>query len=721
MNTTQLKHFPLAAATSLLPMLLPLCTASAAELEPVVVTAQKREQILQDVGLTVTAITAENIDALRIQVPHDINRFVANVDISEQIGFENPVVTIRGVGLNDFNANISPSVGVYVDEVFLASTAMLNFLVLDLDRIEVLKGPQGTLYGRNTTGGAISFITKLPGSEREGYVNATYGNYGKIEFEGAATTALSDRTSIRFAGKYANQDESYFTNPSRGRLDGHDTYALRAALRSQWTEDLEAIFSFQYGEYDGTNSLNNHVGVLGPNCNAIASGNPDPANCMDVVGYTDPTPDPFVTDIGDVDPPFIDVTTYSATARLNWSFGDNRLLTSITGYQYFDRSESEHSDANPFQLLTAIRNDEVEQLSQEFRINGQDGSLDWILGAFYSFDEIKSLHDFDLTFFAGTTGFSDIVQETSSAAIFADGRWALNDTVTLVGGIRFTWEEREFVGDTVLVGIGSLGSIDDSIDATEPSGRLGIEFMPTGDSLYYLSISNGFHSGGYFGSLNIPPDYGPFDKEEILAYEAGAKWTLAGGRVLLNTSVFYYDYNDIQTSVGKALGAGFDNIDGATVQGLDFEIEAQPLDGLFLRASVGLLDTELSAFVGPLLGPIPKGNVLPNAPEQTANALARYEFPLGDFTGSLQTDFRYSAEVARDAQNIAIATADSYSVWNARASISAPDDKWELALWCDNLADEEYARFIVFIAASQSSWQSMGAPRTYGATLSYRF
>jgi iron complex outermembrane receptor protein len=709
----------LAAAAGLLP------ASAVAVIEEVVVTAQKREQSLRQVGLNVSAFTEDQIEALRIEIPNDIAHHVPNVDITSQLGTENQVVTIRGIGLNDFSANLSPSVGVYLDEVFLASPAMVRFAVFDIERVEVLKGPQGTLYGRNTTGGAINFITRQPGAEREGYVRGGYGNFDTFEGEGAFTLPLSDSASVRVAGIYHNQDDSFFTNTSRGELDGTETYAVRGILAARLAPSVDAVATLQYGSRDGTNILLNPIGVRGAACNSFDSGEADPANCVDRLGYSDATADPFEADIGDVPDPFVDAETFSVTGRITWNIDDHLQVISVTGYQDFDREIADHTDSNPFRLLTDIRADQIEQVSQELRLAGQYGPLDWIVGAFYSSDTVDSRNDFDFFDALGIQAFNLVDQDTESAAGFVDGRWALNDDFTIVGGARVTWEERQFIGQTSILNGPTVSSVDDSIDNVDLSGRIGLEYTPTDNSLYYVTFSKGFHSGGFFGSLAFNPlQYQAFDEETVFAYEGGVKWTLADGRVQLNASGFYYEYKDVQTTVGVAFGSALTNVDGTTeVLGLDLDVTVQPVEGLLLRGGLGLLDTELPAFVGPILGPIPEGNELPNAPDVSANGLARYEFPLSNtgYIGALQVDFHYSGEARREAQNLPLATADDYAVWNARASISSADDRWELAVWGKNLSDNEYEQFVVFIAFSQAAYQSFAPPRTFGATLSYRF
>ena len=696
-------------------------------LDEILVTAQRREQTVQDVGISITAFSADDINELRIQVPSDLASHIPNVDMTSQLGKQNVVVTIRGVGLNDINANISPSVGVYVDDVFLASPGMLGFSIFDLERIEVLKGPQGTLYGRNTIGGAINFITKKPGDEGEGYLTVGYGNFDATELEGAVTVPISENLSARLAATYDNRN-SFFTNVSRGRLGDLETYAFRGILAANLSPNVETSLTFQYGRDDSSEILWNPIYTFGANCNAFETGIPDPANCTDALGFFDPTPDdPFSVDIGDAPDPFLDVETFSGTLRFNWSIAENINLTSITGYQDFDRTFSSEQDSNELHLGEAeMRAIEIEQFSQEFRLAGLTGSLDWISGVFYSFDTIDSRFIFNFSDFLGFITVNTVEpQDTESVAGFVDGRWQINDRFTIVGGARLTYEKRDFVAASGFLNGPVVASTDDSIDETDLSGRIGVEYTPNENSLYYATISNGFHSGGFFGSLTFAPDLlEPFGPEDLFAYEIGGKWTAAEGRLQVNASAFYYQYEDLQTIVRVPFGNKLTNIDGTTdVWGLDLDFTVQPIPGLLLRGAIGLLDTEMPAFDGPLVGPIPEGNELPNAPSFSATGLARYEFPIGagGLIGALQVDFHYKDDTHREAQNLIIDTAPNFTVVNARASISSPDVRWEFAVWGKNLNDDIHPEQTAFLPFAETAIQVMAAPRTYGATLSYRF
>lgn len=701
--------------------------AALAQVEEIVVTAQRREQSIQDTGLTIQAFGTDDLEELRIQSPQDLSSQVTNLDLTSQLGGQNVVVTMRGIGLNDINSNISPSVGTYIDEVFLASPAMLGFSLFDLERVEVLKGPQGTLYGRNTTGGAINFVTKKPGHELEGYLRAGYGNYAAMEAEGAVTVPISEKLSARLAGTYDTR-QSYYTNLSRGRLGDINTYALRGTLSADVSPDFETLLTLQYGRDDSSEALWNPVYTFGPNCHTAVTGVPDPANCTDALGYADPTPnDPFSANIGDRPDPSVDVETYSATWRSQWNMGENVSLTSVTGYVSFDRTFTSDQDSSPLRSGESLYADKIEQFSQELRFAGVTGALDWIAGGFYSFDSVESRLVFDFVDLLGFETFTNVApQDTESFAGFMDGRWQMNDRFTLVAGARLTYEEREFVAASGFVGGPPIAAIDDSIDKKDLSGRLGLEYRPNTDSLYYSTLSKAFRSGGFFGSLALDQSQlEPFGPETNYAFELGGKWSAAEGRLQLNASAFYYWYEDLQANVRLDFGNKLTNMDGTThVMGMDLDFTVRPIEGLQLRGAIGLLDTELPAFVGPLVGPVARGNELSNAPKFSATGLARYEFPLGSASGlmgALQVDFQYKADTHREVQNLRIQQTPSYTIVNARAAVSSADERWEFAVWGKNLNEEIYAGQIGYLAPFGYAIQSVSAPRTYGATLSYSF
>jgi iron complex outermembrane receptor protein len=719
-------------------------TADMPTIGEIVVTAQRREESNLQVGVTLTALSADALAQQRIEQVLDLKGRVPNLDIKEQVPGAMPVVTIRGVGLNDFGAANSPSAGVYVDQVYVASIAMMAFDMFDVERIEVLKGPQGTLYGRNSTAGALNIISRKPEPDFAAYAQLGYANYDTLDFETAVNMPLGDTAALRFSGKTIQQSEGYWEsrrlpgatigdrNLTMGRLqlalEPGDDFDLNLKV-----EGVRSRSEMGQPEFFGTVDP-----LTGGPCAPILAGRIDNTQCTDFLGYTDTDGDPFEGDWAREG--VYDIDSTGITLTMNAALGA-ATLTSVSGYVDFDRTFDIDVDATPARQLDFLESDDIEQYSQELRLAASGERLDWIVGAFYSKDEvgvsIPGGHE-DL-FFTRTLVSAD--QETKSAAGFAHGEWHLTDDIDLVTGLRYTWEERTYEGGTTdlnpigfscllsptctpgFVGPVQLTSIDETIDDRNWSWRAGLEYQPQESQLLYATISRGTKSGGFFSGISTTNlQLAPFAPEELTAYEVGFKRGF--GTAYLNAAVFYYDYTDIQTFIAVDIGPfiiqRLGNVDDARVYGLDLEATWAPTSHLTLQGSVGWLDAELGAF-RTLTGEVPEGNELPNAPDLTLGALARYE---ADFTatlgGSIQVDGSYSDSVFKDAINDPIIAADSYVLVNARLSLFNAARSWEVALWGKNLSDEQYVAQGLNTGLGAGN-RNYNAPRTYGASFTYRW
>jgi len=719
-------------------------TADVPTIGEIVVTAQRREESNLKVGLTLTALSGDAIAQQRVQQVLDLKGRVPNLDIKEQVPGAMPVVTIRGVGLNDFGAANSPSAGVYVDQVYVASIAMMAFDMFDIERIEVLKGPQGTLYGRNSTAGALNIITRKPQQEFDAYATLGYGNYETMDFEGAVNVPLGDTAALRLSGKTIQQGEGYWESR---RLPGA-TIGDRDLTMGRLQLALEPGENFDMNlKVEGTRSRSEmgqpeFFGTVDPltggTCAPILAGHIDNTQCTDFLGYTDTDGDPFKGDWAREG--VYDIDNTGVTLTMNAGIGA-ATLTSVTGYVDFDRTFDIDVDATPARELDFVESDDIQQFSQELRLAASGELLDWIVGAFYSKDDvgisIPGGHE-DL-FLTRTLVTAD--QDTKSAAGFAHGEWHLADKLDLVTGARYTWEERQYAGGTTdlnpfgascllsptctpgFVGPAQLTFVDDTIEDRNWSWRAGLEYQPEQAQLLYATISRGTKSGGFFSGISTTNlQLAPFEPEELTAYEVGFK--RSSGSTYLNVAAFYYDYSDIQTFIAVDIGPfiiqKLGNVDEATVYGVDLEATWAPTSHFTLQGSVGWLDTELGAF-RTLTGDIPKGKKLPNAPDLTLGALARYE---ADFSatlgGSIQVDGSYSDSVFKDAINDPIIAADSYVLVNARVAMFNAAHSWEVALWGKNLSDEQYVAQGLNTGLGAGN-RNYNAPRTYGASFTYRW
>ena len=714
----------------------------------IVVTANRREERLQDVGATIQALSAEGIRAARVAEIKDLATLVPNVDIKETVPGALPTVTIRGIGLDDFSTVSSPAAGIYVDEVPLSSPGLMSGNFFDLGRIEILKGPQGTLYGRNTTAGAVNIVSATPGDEFAAFAKAGYGNFDTLDAEAMLNIPLSEQAQLRISGKTIQQGRGFWTSslledgtPGRRDLGRRDIWLGRIQLALQPADGLDILLKAE-GERSrsemGVPQFNGTYGKGTPfvPCAPVLQGRLDNASCVDAYGYQNNYDSPYQGDwVGSF--PY-HVNQLSLTGKINYSLGAVDI-TSITGYIDFSRLYHIDVDATPLQQFDYDENEDVRQFTQELRIGYRNDRLDLVGGAFYSWDRVLGDNtnygdDWPLLFLgaASGSGKTNYDQVTRSAAIYADATWHLADKVDLITGIRFTRERRHYEGGTSfitaspLVGVNDT-FINDTIRDSNVTGRIGLNVRPREGLLLFASVSRGRKSGGFFsGFTNNVSQLLPYRPETLTAYEVGVKSEF-GRAVTFNASGFYYDYKDPQTFVrfiDPATGLSVQkvgNVDSARVFGADIDLIVRPMQGLTLAGSIGLLDTRLSSFAT-AAGVIPGGNRLPNAPATSFSGKARYEFDLTPgLCAAIQGDTRYASSAFKEASNDPLIASKPYWLFNARVSVAGEKDGWEVALWGRNLTKESYVVSGVNLASLGIVNRIYNAPRTYGVELSFRY
>ena len=752
MSTTHLRA-ALLAGGSLLAVSMVLPARADAQTAPnqvaeVIVTAQKREERLLDVGLPVTSVGTEALRSQRITSTVDLAASVPAMDVKQNIPGAQAIVTVRGVGLNDFSSTNNSTVGVYVDDVFLASFAEMDLNLFDLDRIEVLKGPQGTLYGRNSTAGAINVISAAPSlSGASALVALTAANFDRYEAEAWGNLPVSDQLAVRLSGKFVKQDEGYWFSRVLNRdLGRQDIAQGRAQLL--WRPDAGTTVKLKL-EAERNHSeigVGKFFGTISTTPGLACPDFANPAHCVDSHGYTDVTSDPFRGDWNHLAP--YRVHQWNATLHVDHDLGFARL-TSVTGYIDFKRSFYIDADAAPTTDAEFNQNDKVRQFTQELRLDGGAANrFTWLVGVYYSWDRVRTLAPGYLRDIFNTDVLITADQKTESRAIFGQAEWTFAPRTKLVTGLRYTDEDRSYVGGTTdlnplgfsflcfVVGACRLGApgshvlsfADASLHDSNWSWRFGLDHKPNEDTLLYAFVARGVKSGGFFNGITTNSfALAPYAPEELTDYEIGFKTRLLDRALQLEASAFWYDYKDLQTQTFTNVGAvsliKLGNVPKATVKGLDAQATWVPVRGLTLGAGLGLLHAELGSFAtaGPMgVILVPKGNKLPNAPETTFNGQARYEWPVAPgWTASVQADAHYSSHVFKEALNTPYLAADAYWVYDARAAL-ASDTGWELAVWGKNLGDERYV-----VQATDDGlgmgYRIFNAPRTYGVTLTRRF
>jgi iron complex outermembrane recepter protein len=716
----------------------PAYAQDGADSDEIIVTAQRREENILDVGISVQTLSQDALEEQGVEQLRDLGSAMPNVTIKEQIPGAIPVITIRGVGLDDFSSTNNPAAGIYVDEVPLSSLALMSFDFYDLQRVEVVRGPQGTLYGRNSTAGAINVLSARPADHFEARLMGGYGAYERAEAEAMLNMPLGENTAFRIAGRYVNQGEGFWESrlPPDGNIGEQDVAQARAqlalALSPAWDvnlkiEGLRSRSEMGYGE---------HFGTVGPGCTPV-----NPAACTDFFGYTDTDGDPFTGDWNS--PHQYDIDQLGGTVRVEGDLGF-ATLTSVTGYIDFSREFYIDSDASPFTQFEFNQLDDVQQFSQELRFTGSTARLDWILGGFYSTDDVQVRTPGFLDHLFGTQVLITADQDTTSYAAFAHGEWALTDRLSLITGVRFTHEEKDYAGgtlDTNPFGVSALVAMnpfcpglalpcqlsfaDTGIEDEFVSWRLGLDWRVDDDTLIYASASRGQKSGGFFSGITLAaPQLGPYESEELTAYEVGIKWQIPDARVRAEAAAFYYDYSNLQTFVRVDLGPisvqALRNVPEASILGVDASLSWEMINGLTLQAGVGLLSTELGEFQT-VAGTVPAGNELPNAPGISFNGRAIYEWPMmGDWIARAQAGVTYADGAFKDALNDPIIAADEYWLYDARFSLESASGDWEVALWGQNLGDEQYVVQGLNSGLGAGN-RTFNAPRTWGVTLARRF
>ena len=745
--------------------------ASKKGLEEVVVTSQRREQNLQDVGVSVTAFSDNQIQELGFVNTVDVTHMTPNLNYtvpqaeSSQINF-----FLRGVGLNDFADAQENPVAVYVDDVYKPAMGGLSLQLFDVERIEVLRGPQGALYGRNTTGGVIHYVTKRPSEEFEAYVDASVGDFSQYKAEGAVGGSIADGVMGRISVGY-NSHDGWTKNRTPGVQDynGSDSIAGRVQLLFQPSEDLDILLAGSYSDNDTEVGAWQHQATKpsadGNTSLALPAGEDfwgsGPGN--DAFGYSDTDGDLWS---GDYDRPgTVMVENTGATATINWAVGEVQL-TSITAFTNVERLQQEDADMNPFlgagQALSFIAPDfaaETDTLSQEFRVAGETERTRWLAGFYYFDNEVEGAYNLNTDAIGFVRMDADYTQDTESWELFGQVEYDIAEAWAVIAGLRWTDEEKDldFVNiDTS--GITGLCSTDPNppaqgcfnpaptpISAWRPTadhmilfnqatvgslakqsedyvtGKLQLNWAATDDVLLYGSYSRGKKSAGFnngfldttqvFGDNPLPTI--PFDSETLDAFELGLKSTFFADTTRLNAAVFYYDYEDFQTFQWLILNQVIFNTD-AEVYGAEIEIDSRPIDGLTLQLGMGILDATAED-IPTITGDAMRDRNMVGAPDLSVNALIRYEWPMLSGTMAVQGWGNYQDEIWYDIQNHPISSENGYTVVNFRGSYTAGSGAWEVYAYLNNAFEEEYKSYTFdFTGLFGFNQQAAGLPRWWG-------
>ncbi|MEM1111497.1 MAG: TonB-dependent receptor [Pseudomonadota bacterium] len=714
-------------------------SASAQMLEEIVVTAQKREQSIQDVGIAITAFSGSQISDLgwtnAEQVAAQTPGLVAT---SYNNAGTISLFSIRGVAQTDFNDHQEAPTVVYMDEAYIPATSAAGAAIFDMERIEVLKGPQGTLYGRNATGGLVHLITAKPTEEFEAFAELEYSENDTTRVEAAVSGPLSDTLLGRLAVMHKSGD-AYFDNRIGPDLRELDTTHVRGHLQFNPSDQLSALLSLGWGEFDNPAAGYVHrTAVL----NEDGLGEYGPPGSVDFGEYADTDGDFYSGDLGSPGPN--DAEGWNATFNLTYDLANGMRFISVTNAQNNEKDYQEDSDSSPADFGDFLTQQDADSFSQEFRLEGSSDDLNWVAGLYYLQIDGDYRVSFNFPDYFGYSIFPNNLYslETESWAIFSQLEYNLGDSFKLIAGLRWTEDEKDFDTNatcedrTELNGCSDFGLVQGpvqplptvadlsplSLDRSDEdyTGKLQLEWTPGDDLLLYAGVSRGMKAGGFLGSIDggATLDELSFEPEILTSYEIGFKSTLADGMARLNGSLFYYDYSDYQAFVFQGITSVISNQD-AEVTGGELELIANPGEGWDVMLGVSALDTTVEDVdIG---GGVIRDQSMVLAPDLSINLLIRkhWETDIGGIWG--QIDGLYTDEQQFNTINSEAAANEDYSVWNARIGY-APSENWLFEAFVNNLADEEYWTYGFDLALFfGSAIQAFGEPRWYGARVRYTF
>ena len=702
-------------------------------LDEIVITAQKREQKLQDVPIAVSVVNGElaestgsyNIESLRALVP-SLNLRKTNTSLNQSL-------FLRGVGTINFAIAAQPSVATVLDGVVLSSAGEAFGDLYDVERIEVLRGPQGTLFGKNASAGVVNIVTKRPGSEFGGYVDLGYFEGDEVRLKAAVDLPISEnvrsRTTVTW-GDFNGYINNVSSTAGGGTVNGYN----RKGVRSSWDLDAESSrwnLNFDYRKSDD----NCCVEVIG----TAPTGANGPALQSLLTGVT------FLGDKTRTVRQNLQMRSYeeawgfSLQGDIDW--GD-KTVTSITAYRTWDATEIREGDwldtaaayvGNTFAQLHDFGPQETKTLSQELRVASPGGeTIDYVAGLFFSKTDAERFFRRDTivcrstTLAADATGLApcrpgaSVIDTTPSAnatfgakfqnlAAFADGTWNLSDSLRVIGGLRYTQDELSYYHTynfspsagpgirTAPAGSGPTATLGGSDTSSNVSGRLGAQLDFTDDVMLYATYSRGYKGPAYNVFFNMGVNNTPvIDAETVDSYEAGLKSSVLDGRMLFNLAAFRADYADFQannfTFLNGALITTLTNAGEVSSQGVEFDFQFKPSSYFAIGGGLAYTDAQVDKFFTPP-GSTPTvrdGTQLPLAPELKGSLVVEGAFPIGSWTLAPNVVVSYTEDQFSDLNEPAALKIPSYTTVDVALALTDADDRIRLSLIGRNVTDEAY-------------------------------
>jgi iron complex outermembrane recepter protein len=678
-NYSRLAITGILAGIAVLPAVL---SANEMVLEEIIVTAQKRSESVQEVPVAISAFSAEMVANTGVDTINDLIPMIPGLNGSSA-GIATNSWGIRGISTNDWSAGSEPSVGVFIDDAYIGRNVLATGAFFDIAQIEVVKGPQGTLFGRNSSVGAISLTTNKPADEDSLDVGLAAGSEGQRGYNLVANMAGDNGLAVRFAYHGSRLDGIWEDVPnSRNAFTDRDDMRLSAS----WdvSENLDALLT-----YSRSDSSSNMGGTYNAGLSTVAPG--------------EEFPDQIAKSTEDAEAAESD----GISMRLVWNLGNDMTLTSITDRRSFDYSYAQDADGTADDALidavfaigaggSSLEFGNVtvqDSFSQEFRLNGSTDNSDWFVGVSYFNEDIAESTRLDLI---GTAlGMAVLAQdltltkgETKALGIYGDVTWSVTDQFNLTAGLRWSDDEKSWCTDgdagIFLIAVITLEELCATQSWSEVTPRLVADYSLSDDVMLYASVSKGYKGGGFntaaadFDGDFVGDAVAGFNPEINQAYELGLKSTMANGRMQFNAALFSNDYEDLQLLSATLGGILVENAAEADTQGLELEWTYLATENLILRANMAVLDSEFTA--GAFIG-----NDLPYAPGNSATVSASYQQGAINYfvMYTKQDDFFY------DAGNLL--EENGYALLSAKVSYAPEGSNWDMGISVQNATDEDYA------------------------------
>lgn len=708
----------------------------------IIVTAQRRPQSTMDVGINVTQLSAERIAEERIVTMYDLQQVTSNVHVRNS-GGGLQTITIRGVGMNDFTPASNPSTSVYFDGVYSPNMGTIGQQFFDLQEIEVLKGPQSTLYGRNATSGAVIVASAEPTEEFSGYMTAGYGNYQAVDAEAAISGPLAEGLTARLSFRTRQQYDGWYPNLFPGGQDSGDVHqtSLRAQLKWQASDSLSIRGIFGYQHRDDRPQINIGFGRRLPGGTPTTTTGFCPVSVANQVDYGNSCASLFgarrtsteLRSFSENDPSFVRGNAYTGTAIVKYD-GGGFAITSTTGYLDWHQF-SQETDSLSVTEFTTGKDQNTWQFSQDLQIASAGArALDWMAGIYLSTANVD-LPSYGFSPSQGRDTLSTHDADIRTAQAYLQFDYTVSPRLTLSAGARYIHEFSSKVGgswtdvnkNAVLdAGDTQRAYADASMKQDALTWKFGINYKPTPRTLIYASVTHGFKSGGYTApaSATTSSQLLPYKGEHIYAFEAGFKHAMLDGALNLSASAFYYKYDNMQTNTQTLVGNAninlFANIPKSHLKGADLAFVARPVEGLEIRFDAGYLDTYAGEFTSNSVTYAP-GNRFANAPKFSGSSSFRYETALtGDIDVALGgSAHRHGSSFANTENNPALFINTDATIFDAQLQFLMPERGLTVSFWGKNLSDTTYSNG--GFQNSSVTYNSFNPPRTYGVSLAKRF